>query len=32
MPFVSEIVTSVSLADGVVDIDPPEGLLDLESL
>jgi 16S rRNA processing protein RimM len=30
VPFVSEIVTSVSLADGVVHIDPPEGLLDLE--
>ena len=31
IPFVSEIVTSVSLADGIVHIDPPEGLLDLES-
>ena len=31
VPFVSEIVTSVSLADGIVRIDPPEGLLDLES-
>lgn len=29
VPFVSAIVTSVSLADGVVEIDPPEGLLDL---
>lgn len=29
VPFVSAIVTSVSLADGVVVIDPPEGLLDL---
>ena len=29
--FVSAIVTSVSLADGVVVIDPPEGLLDLDS-
>lgn len=32
VPFVSAIVTSVSLADGVVEIDPPEGLLDLDSL
>jgi 16S rRNA processing protein RimM len=32
VPFVSEIVTAVSLADGLVHIDPPEGLLDLESL
>lgn len=31
VPFVSAIVTSVSLADGVVEIDPPEGLLDLEN-
>ena len=31
VPFVSAIVTSVSLEDRVVDIDPPEGLLDLES-
>jgi len=33
VPFVSAIVTSVSLDDqgnGVVEIDPPEGLLDLE--
>lgn len=30
IPFVAAIVTSVSLADGVVEIDPPEGLLDLE--
>ncbi|MEI6254015.1 MAG: ribosome maturation factor RimM [Mycobacteriaceae bacterium] len=30
VPFVSEIVTSVSLADGIVRIDPPEGLLDLD--
>lgn len=29
VPFVSAIVTSVSLADGVVEIDPPEGLLEL---
>ncbi|TGD88069.1 ribosome maturation factor RimM [Mycolicibacterium sp. CH28] len=30
VPFVGAIVTSVSLADGIVEIDPPEGLLDLE--
>ncbi len=30
VPFVSEIVTSVSLDGGLVEIDPPEGLLDLE--
>jgi 16S rRNA processing protein RimM len=30
VPFVGAIVTSVSLADGVVEIDPPEGLLDLD--
>ncbi|OBA81227.1 ribosome maturation factor RimM [Mycobacterium sp. 1164966.3] len=29
VPFVAAIVTSVSLADGTVEIDPPEGLLDL---
>lgn len=29
VPFVSAIVTSVSLTDRVVEIDPPEGLLDL---
>ncbi len=32
VPFVGAIVTSVSLADGIVEIDPPEGLLDLESI
>jgi 16S rRNA processing protein RimM len=31
VPFVSAIVTSVSLEDRVVDIDPPEGLLELEN-
>jgi 16S rRNA processing protein RimM len=31
VPFVSAIVASVSLEDGVVEIDPPDGLLDLES-
>lgn len=29
VPFVSAIVTSVSLDDGSIEIDPPEGLLDL---
>ncbi len=29
VPFVSAIVTSVSLTDRVIEIDPPEGLLDL---
>jgi 16S rRNA processing protein RimM len=29
VPFVSAIVTSVSLDDGTVEVDPPEGLLDL---
>lgn len=29
VPFVGAIVTAVSLDDGVVEIDPPEGLLDL---
>jgi 16S rRNA processing protein RimM len=29
--FVSAIVTSVSLEDGVVEIDPPDGLLDMEN-
>ncbi len=31
VPFVSAIVTSVSRADRLVQIDPPEGLLDLGS-
>lgn len=30
VPFVGAIVTSVSLDDRTVEIDPPEGLLDLE--
>ena len=30
VPFVNEIVTAVSLADRVVQINPPEGLLDLD--
>jgi 16S rRNA processing protein RimM len=29
VPFVSAIVTSVSLADQTIEIDPPEGLLEL---
>ena len=29
VPFVTAIVTAVSLDDGTVEIDPPEGLLDL---
>lgn len=29
IPFVSAIVTSVSLADRLVEIDPPEGLLEI---
>ena len=32
VPFVSAIVTAVSLADGTVDIDPPDGLLNIEDL
>jgi 16S rRNA processing protein RimM len=31
VPFVGAIVTSVSLEDRVVEIDPPDGLLDLEN-
>ena len=31
VPFVSDIVTEVSLSEGVVTVDPPEGLLDLDS-
>jgi len=29
VPFVSAIVTSVSLADNMIEIEPPDGLLDL---
>ena len=29
VPFVSAIVTSVSLAGGIIEIEPPDGLLDL---
>jgi 16S rRNA processing protein RimM len=32
VPFVGAIVTSVSLADGLVEIDPPVGLLNLADL
>ncbi|AKK27074.1 ribosome maturation factor RimM [Mycobacterium sp. EPa45] len=32
VPFVGAIVTSVSLTDGIVEIDPPDGLLDLDGL
>ncbi|CAN5153637.1 ribosome maturation factor RimM [soil metagenome] len=32
VPFVGAIVTSVSLADGAIEIDPPDGLLNLEDL
>ena len=31
VPFMSAIVTSVSLDSGIVEIDPPEGLLELET-
>jgi len=31
VPFVSAIVTSVSLDSGIVEIDPPKGLLELET-
>lgn len=29
VPFVTEIVPTVSIADGLIEIDPPDGLLDL---
>ncbi len=32
VPFVSAIVTAVSLTDGIVEIDPPDGLLNLADL
>jgi 16S rRNA processing protein RimM len=32
VPFVAAMVPTVSLADGLVEIDPPDGLLDLDSL
>jgi 16S rRNA processing protein RimM len=32
VPFVGAIVTAVSLEDGLVEIDPPDGLLDLDSI
>ncbi len=30
MPFVTAFVPTVSLTDGLIEIDPPEGLLDLD--
>lgn len=30
IPFVEAIVTAVSRADGTIDVDPPDGLLELE--
>jgi 16S rRNA processing protein RimM len=30
VPFVEAIVTSVALSDGIIEIDPPDGLLDLD--
>ena len=30
VPFVSAIVTAVSLEDQTIEIDPPEGLLELD--
>jgi 16S rRNA processing protein RimM len=30
VPFVTAMVPTVSLADGLIEIDPPDGLLDLE--
>ncbi|HNM83739.1 MAG TPA: ribosome maturation factor RimM [Mycobacterium sp.] len=32
VPFVTAIVPTVSLSDGVLEIDPPDGLLDLDAL
>jgi 16S rRNA processing protein RimM len=32
VPFVSAMVTAVSLADKLIEIDPPDGLLDLDSV
>jgi len=32
VPFVTAIVPRVTLSDGVVEIDPPDGLLDLDDL
>ena len=32
VPFVAAIVPTVSLADGVIEIDPPDGLLNLDEL
>ncbi|WP_238997442.1 PRC-barrel domain-containing protein, partial [Mycolicibacterium sp. CBMA 361] len=30
VPFVTSMVPTVSLADGLVEIDPPDGLLELD--
>ena len=32
VPFVAAMVTTVSVADGLIEIDPPDGLLDLDSI
>lgn len=32
VPFVSAMVTCVSLDEGLIEIDPPDGLLDLDSI
>jgi len=32
VPFVSAMVVAVSLDDGLIEIDPPDGLLDLDSI
>jgi 16S rRNA processing protein RimM len=32
VPFVAAMVTTVSLTDGLIEIDPPDGLLDLDSI
>ena len=30
VPFVTQMVPTVSLADGLVEIDPPDGLLEMD--
>lgn len=32
VPFVGAIVTAVSRSEGIVEIDPPDGLLNIEDL
>jgi 16S rRNA processing protein RimM len=32
VPFVAAMVTSVSVADGLIEIDPPDGLLNLDAI